>query len=83
MKNTFNLRPRDLECMDHPMHINWDTADAAGNPSLCCSICVSTTKGSRRGQPRFIRFLKTMEIQPLIDMGVEVRFDIDNYCKEV
>jgi hypothetical protein len=73
MKNTFNLRPRDLECIDHPMHINWDTVDHAGNPALCCSICVSTTKGSRRGKPRYIRFIKTKEIKLLQDMNIDER----------
>jgi len=74
MKNTFYLRPRDLECIDHPMHINWDTVDRAGNPSLCCSICISKTKGSRRGKPRYIRFIKTKEIEILQQMNIEERF---------
>lgn len=73
MKNTFNLTPRELKCVDHPMILNWREVNADGNPSLCCAVCKSTTK-KRRGLPRYIRFVKTREIQPLIDMGIEQRY---------
>ncbi len=73
MANNFELQQRDLQCIDHPMHLDWSMANRDGNPALCCSICTSTTK-SRRGKPRYIRFIKTREIEPLQKLGIEERF---------
>lgn len=73
MKNTFKLQPRDNQCLNHPMLLNWRLTNSDGNPALCCAVCVSTTK-RRRGQPRYIRFVKTSEIQPLQNMNIEELF---------
>lgn len=73
MKNTFNLQQRDLQCLEHPMILNWGMTNTDGNPALCCAVCVSGTK-KRRGKPRYIRYIKTREIQPLIDLGIEEIF---------
>jgi hypothetical protein len=73
MKNTFNLQARDQQCSDHPMHLNWSITNKDGNPALCCSVCTSTTK-QRLGKPRYIRFIKTKEIEILQQMDIEERF---------
>lgn len=73
MKNNFKLQPRDNVCLNHPMFLNWRLTNSDGNPSLCCAVCTSKTK-QRRGQPRYIRFVKTREISQLQKMGVEERF---------
>jgi len=62
-------------CLNHKMHIDWCRTNQHGNPALCCSECVTTGKKAKwRGQPRYIKYIKTREIQPLLDMGVEERF---------
>lgn len=73
MKNRFELQKRDLECMNHTMHLDWRMLNAHGNPALCCSQCVSKSKG-RRGQPKYIRYVKTSEITVLQNIGIEERF---------
>jgi len=73
MANNFELQQRDLQCIDHPMHLDWSMANRDGNPALCCSICKSTTK-FRRGKSRYIRFIKTREIETLQKLGIEERF---------
>ena len=73
MKNNFKLQARDEVCLSHPMLLNWRLTNKDGNPALCCAICTSKTK-QRRGQPRYIRFVKTREILPLQNMGIEERF---------
>ena len=73
MPNKFELQQRDLQCLDHPMHLNWSMTNSDGNPALCCSICSSTTR-ARRGKPRYIRYIKKREIEALQKIGIEERF---------
>lgn len=58
---------------NHEMHINWRLTNAHGNPALCCSQC-TTPKGSRRGQPLYIDWLKRNHIEMLQKLGVEEKF---------
>lgn len=60
------------DCLSHELFINWNLLTHMGQPALCCNQCV-TPKGKRKNKPLFIRYIKTNQIQPLLDMGVEER----------
>ena len=64
---------KHLTHAEHEMHINWALTNAHGNPALCCSKC-TTPKGPRRGQPKYIDWLKSKDVAMLQQLGVEERF---------
>jgi len=57
----------------HEVHINWRLTNAHGNPALCCNQCINK-KGSRRGQSKYIDWIKSRDIEFLQKLGIEERF---------
>lgn len=57
----------------HEVHINWRLTNTHGNPALCCNQCINK-KGSRKGQFKYIDWIKRDDIEFLQKMGIEERF---------